>query len=613
MISAVGIAVLIGVLLASVTTGYARPSGQAADLRATFASGQTFLTWEEVPGADISYSVYRRVGGPIVDVSEGVLISEVRSGSSLNRRASQAQNDTLYYRIPPSRDLTASRGLLVWTALAEEEAYYAVTARDQTGENRTLTPGENALASPVSERVEWPEPVWQETLGGEIEGERYAHWVNWEDTPLIPAMANRPGLAYNFVLQNVKETADQSLLVRLHGGGGNYTRTNFGTSNPDELRLSLDDPFPDFDTSSPDAYSGRLINTAWFGYNSNYLTGKPLTEGLNHDYTRRRMVAVIEWIKRAFNVDPNRVYMAGSSFGGVGAASLGFAHPDLFAALYMRVPRFDFGEYPEWDQERSVRSPDITRRFYPAWGTLKQNLPTSSIGDRYPAYRSVGDGLGVYDRTDQITIARRFPAVDFPVLIIGCGKKDPVVGWHEKPHFIETMRASRRQMFFYWTDEGHGAMGGSQDHPWRSAFDIDRLNRYVRNRSYPAVTHLSIDDDPGQGGDILTPPVVTGEPVGTVNGYVDWEPSSIVDREDEWGVTLHLLDLVDAFPDTRGLMEATVDVTPRRLQNFRVQPGRRYLWKVLDAATKEDLMPEAVATADSYGLVTFEGVRIRRT
>ena len=54
MFSAVRIVVLIAVL--SVPGVYAQPSEQASNLQTVFFSGQTFLTWDEIPEMDISYN-----------------------------------------------------------------------------------------------------------------------------------------------------------------------------------------------------------------------------------------------------------------------------------------------------------------------------------------------------------------------------------------------------------------------------------------------------------------------------------------------------------------------------------------------------------------------------
>ena len=66
------------------------------------------------------------------------------------------------------------------------------------GENNAVVPGVNALASPVSEALERPRPVYQHGV------EQYGHpaevrtlFVPDHDTPLMPAMATAWSLRYD--------------------------------------------------------------------------------------------------------------------------------------------------------------------------------------------------------------------------------------------------------------------------------------------------------------------------------------------------------------------------------------------------------------------------------
>ncbi len=52
-----------------------------------------------------------------------------------------------------------------------------------------------------------------------------------------------------------------------------------------------------------------------------------------------------------------------------------------------------------------------------------------------------------------------------------------------------------------------------------------------------------------------------------------------------------------------------MDVTPRRLQSFRVQPGRQYGFTVTDVGGAR--LQEGTVTAGTDGLVTVSGVQVR--
>lgn len=581
---------------------------QPTNLRAFHRSGQTFLVWTEVPGAGVKYNIYR-AKAPITSVAQATLIGSVDQNSSLNRRATivEGRGQNIYYRISATEILSDTTGLLVYTVKESGTAYYAVTAEDNTGENQTMIVGQNSLANGVAEAVDFPAPVFQEQrlTQGEVR-DRYVFWTNWEGTLLIPAMENRPGLAYNFVLRNVKTGVKQSVLIPLHGGVGNYLNAPWKTSDPNEMQLNFDNPPPDLGPP-PDANDfSKPLNTGWFGYNSKYLTGSPLIEGINEAYTRRRLVYLIHWLKKNFTVDENRMYLAGNSYGGVGTVSLAFAFPHLFAAGWAQVPRLDLGE-PEWDLERGLQQGiPVTDRFNSLWGTVEQNIGTSVDTGMFA---STGEGIGIYDRTDQIFIGRNYPKVDFPVLFVWVGKKDNTAGWHEKVRFIKAMSESRHQVYLFWMNFGHGA--GEQRQPWDQRFNLDDLNKYRLNQSYPALSNLSINDNPGEGNDLLPPNFqVTGEPTGTINGYVEWDAETVVDTENEYQITLRLNSLVDLFPDTKGISSATVDITPRRLKQFRIVPLQTYSY--LNRDSSGQIVQQGTVQADSVGLLTVRQFLVRR-
>ncbi len=59
----------------------------------------------------------------------------------------------------------------------------------------------------------------------------------------------------------------------------------------------------------------------------------PRGEGIDRQFLRDVVTAALDSVARAFNVDSNRVYLTGYSFGGGVAIELAYAHPKRFAAL----------------------------------------------------------------------------------------------------------------------------------------------------------------------------------------------------------------------------------------------------------------------------------------
>ena len=116
------------------------------------------------------------------------------------------------------------------------------------------------------------------------------------------------------------------------------------------------------------------------------------------------------------------------------------------------------------------------------------------------------------------------------------------------------------------------------------------------DQSLPAFTRGSLDNAIGDGDGS------TGEPAGQINASLAWTPSSIRDEKDEWVITLRLVEGASA-------QSATADVTPRRLQRFKLQPGDRVRWS--NNVNGRDVQTGDVV-ADQWGLVTVPQVQITR-
>jgi predicted esterase len=569
---------------------------QATDLASFHRSGQTFLTYREhAPAAN--YRAYRS-RSPIrtpAELAAAEFLGEVDDRTSLNHRESLIVQGTVHYVIDAAKPpLAPDDGLFVHTTAAAGSFHYAVTRVENGVENTSLTLGQggNSLAAPVAEVVAPPEPVLQGTPGGK---RWYVHWMSTTDTAEMPATANRPGLAYNFSVQHMRPSGGPDpMVVGAHTGGGNYKGATISAGDPGEVRLALDGPPPDLDLP---VNGSSNVNTAWFGYNTNYRPGGKsgdLTRGVNVDYTQRRVLATILWVMRQYPVDRNRVYLAGRSMGGVATAAIGFAHPGLFAALHLEVPRFDFSE-PEWNLERR----NILNRYVPIWGTVVQNIVTSTLpAGAPPVFGTHGEGLGVYDRTNQVLIASGFPAVDLPPMTIGAGKQDCFAGWHEKPRLIAAMEAARQPVELYWQTGNHNVSFAQG--PWASRVALARLHRHRLDRSHPAFSGFSQNEDPGRGDDCFGPP--SGAPDGAINGRLDWDETTIVDEPGRWSVEVFLNHLAAA-------PAGTVDVTPRRLQRLPVSPGAAFVFASTDVASGAVVQVGALA-ADAHRRASLRGVQV---
>jgi hypothetical protein len=128
------------------------------------------------------------------------------------------------------------------------------------------------------------------------------------------------------------------------------------------------------------------------------------------------------------------------------------------------------------------------------------------------------------------------------------------------------------------------------------------------NQTLPAFGNCSLDDNPGNGD------LANGKGWGSsqLNAYLLWDIETIVDEKNKWEITVWLTK-----GDKRGryaapLSECTVDITPRRCQQFRAKPGQEFEWTNTNPGTKA-VIGKGTVTADEWGLVTLKQVTVGKT
>jgi len=89
-----------------------------------------------------------------------------------------------------------------------------------------------------------------------------------------------------------------------------------------------------------------------------------------------------------------------------------------------------------------------------------------------------------------------------------------------------------------------------------------------------------------------------------VNAHLFWLTDDIVDEDNRWEMTV---GVGPKAPQEEGV----VDVTPRRCQRFRPQPGEKLLWTNTRISDGE-IIELGKVVADQWGLVTLEGVVITK-
>jgi hypothetical protein len=250
-------------------------------------------------------------------------------------------------------------------------------------------------------------------------------------------------------------------------------------------------------------------------------------------------------------VDPNRVYMFGSSIGGAGAWQLGVRNPDVFAAVHAHSG---------------------FARFTPPVGPFQEQFENDIVG-------GPGDGIIIRDANGNPYPARdysnlawwlsnyRQPGWETPFVAITAGLADDIVPTASGGDLMQPLFDTQKRGFVYLR------------HPWGHSEEcfvqMNWLANFRRNQSFLAFTN--------RRGFGVEPPAT---------GYVNdlyafsWDPASIVDQTDHYQVRL--------------VGSGTADVTLRRLQQFRVFPNRTYRYWI-----NSKTGPGTPVTASASGLLTI--------
>jgi len=151
-------------------------------------------------------------------------------------------------------------------------------------------------------------------------------------------------------------------------------------------------------------------------------------------------------------------------------------------------------------------------------------------------------------------------------MFVTSGKEDDVTCWEEKVPFYQTISKQNRY-FFLWDLRSHkGGVHTIKDRP------LELVMRYRSNLSYPAFSNSSDNSYPGTSTNNVDSPYYSGDPVGTINGMLDWMDTSIHETPTSWSAKVFshqflLVDGVTLFPYTLPTY-VKADITPRRLQQF---------------------------------------------
>ncbi len=581
----------------------AEPVPAVTALTALHQAGQTFLTWKEIEdpiGSDapkfedfhnrivaarkkrsVVYNVYRS-SKPITPATlgEAELVTEVPEiltcwnlkavsntehpnqgtptmRSFLRPGYNNARNHVMTrYRIIDGGDpLPSATALAVITVTKPGRRHYAVTASVDGAEAVRALGAGAALTKAVDETTgKFPAIIYQRSIGKLGKRSRrvdvYNSWIG-------PPYHNLPTQSETYIVrwENLPE-ATREKPIPLWVVCGTYGSTAANMQNPGwyGARRHLAGAFT----------IGLAEGSLWQGFHECMGTLRSFDQGVVHNYPQRRVLGAAAWgvWKKDFFIDPQRVYYW-AQFG-----SWALRHGDAFAVV-MSNGYGNFAAGKEVQKHQSKWGP----------GSLGSK---NWLGVRQWEYINLAKWIRE-NPTKELPYWLCWPAYGaYPSHTIGD------FGFMPWPDTFHAMHSTKRAFAAVWDSNGPGAI--------RPLLPI--VTRIRRDQALPAFANCNLDTTPGDGNH------AHAEKGGGINLYQLWDPETIADEPGRWEITLYLRK--DCPAD-----ECTTDLTARRCQKFKAKPGEKFTWRVTSEGGT-DVLQTGTATADQWGLVTVEKLKIKR-
>ena len=545
----------------------------ATNLHASQHDGQTFITWTDaasgVAGKDYRYDLYRSTAGPIKDTSHATLTQKGIFNNSAQLLGPKPFNQTTRQNqsLPMSRiqnngtPLPPSSGLAVSIDKEIASAYYAVITRDVTN---SLPPSPisaaNSLTMPVRES---PAPF----------------------SPVLQMPSSDPSRRPDCC--SITGTPHLTLWLRLHGSGGSAPplgdlqafwgddkmgyqdgiqsifavyEDHFGTAitkgGTPQLIVAPQDAIWSFDGNSG-------AETYWYGVKASSMTGDQTPHVF--PYTQAKLAFIVPWAIQHYQADPNRIYGISESMGGYGQIEWSLRQPNLFAAIFMRIPILG-----PWEHIPSLVDTTPNGRAKTV-ATTDDTLP---------------DGKSYNQDTDAAGWVVRDCSRNLPYVSWSSARNDIGLGnhrmWSYAVQMADALKKCHYGFSFIWNNGVHNNISAGLENTLLAQYQTV----FAKDISYPAFTNFSADNNYGNSD------FKDGDPAGCVNCGWSWEKP--MDTADKWAVTISNKQIT---------MHSTADITPRNLQMFKRAPGASVKWSTSTGQ-------KGAATVDSYGLITVPGVEL---
>ncbi|MCJ8329061.1 MAG: hypothetical protein HRT89_11140, partial [Lentisphaeria bacterium] len=334
-----------------------------SNIQAVDHKGKVYVTFTEESGSGKTYKVYRSTS-KITNVAGMTPIATLNDKSNRD-----PYHDWQHIIEDGGSSLSDSTGLFVYTPKSNKNAYYAVTTVTNGVENTTIVLSQNSMNTAVAEKYQkWPAAIYRGIMNANgVDVEVYYYWMDYADWNHAAAYyGNYFSARYPSSLQGQQNNI---LVTDLHSAGG--------ASDPGKVVLPPNVSgaviIGTSDTYRNNSAYGKL-ESSWKGYSNHFGEHEPQAGDVAVMYTEMRVAHYTQAVinNPHFGIDPNRVYLRGSSMGGGGTAYIGLHFSDIWAACRANGASFNQGSSQPRDWSMLEKSPTlvpgISSGTYKFWG-----------------------------------------------------------------------------------------------------------------------------------------------------------------------------------------------------------------------------------------------------
>ena len=523
-----------------------------SNLQVEESNGQLFITWSEnKTPVGTTFKVYQsRELITSVNLADAVLLAHHIEPYSARDwwqdpgsfSYKEKHSTPVGFSIFNNKPLSINKGLFVHTITSNDNnipKYYAVTALFPEEKEQLLIMGENSLISPIIGVKALPQPIFLgepkeyiKTIGKDKSLVLNLHWrgggmTAGPSSEFHPVnylffgdkkMGWREGLAFKF---NLRITND---VVWIEPNDRAWTGGRAVTESKD---LAKRDYCP-------------AVNTWWYGYNSNIHTTTLNKNPEICNYTEEYLLYLVQWAQEFLGTNQYKTYIVGASMGGSGALSMSMHYPKIFAATVAHV---GVVSYVKPGEGTATRLENIC-------GPLNEKSQSPS---KIPLLKYMNGEYMASNITD-----------DIPYIYMTNGRNDKSFSWRNKPAFYKAMLKAKQGLTVYWNNGDHDMHKNAPADFYPNNLEgwANYLQKFALNQSFPVFTNCSESFNPGNGQK------EDGDLEGWINRGMFWE--NIKDKKNSYTISIKIDYLGIKYP-------VTVDMTPRRCQNFKPQSGTKLI------------------------------------